>query len=630
MQNARIAVRLATFVKNNYMQRKNTGPRKSSRSGGNTSRTSSSKKRFDGPRFARNDGTLSDNYSRGEDGRPAATGGRNKRISTANKPLKRRTDERSDGDGYRSTQPTSGGRKKSFERSETRADKRFSRERKPTGRSPRETSANSFEKKGRNPKPFTRASGDDKKCSDRNAAGTGSRKGSGDSFESRGRGPKKPFRSEPEGNKRFSERKPTGRTPRETTDRDYNKKDAGPQKPFARGGANGDKKFSSERRPSSRSPRETRDDSYEKRGSGYKGAGRPTRDGDEGSFERKSSRKPYGKPEFGSDKRATRGGREQSPNPYARKSEPTGRDADKRAARPSYRKETDERKPASERRYSREQPEERPSRTPRKTFSEKPYEKRSGKKNGKKEIAGEEKEGTRLNKYIANAGICSRREADEYIKTGVVTVNGKVVTEMGYQVQGGDIVRFGERSIRPEKPVYILLNKPKDYITTMDDPDGRHIVTELINVKERVFPVGRLDRNTTGVLLLTNDGDLAERLMHPKYEVPKIYLAILDKKMDKHHMEQLMQGVELEDGVIAADDLAYVEGDKKKIGVAIHSGRNRIVHRMFNHLGYTVEKLDRTSYAGLTKQQLKRSGWRTLTPEEVISLKRLVKLKGKY
>jgi 23S rRNA pseudouridine2605 synthase len=505
-----------------------------------------------------------------------------------------------------------------------------SRERKPTGRTPRETSADSFEKKGRNPKPFTKGSGEDKKYSERRPSGRGPRQGSGDSFESRGRAPKKPFRTSAEGDKRFSERKPTGRTPRETTDRTYDKKEAGSRKPFTRGGADGDKKFSSERRPSSRPPRETRDDSYEKRGTGFRGAGRPTRDADEGSFERKPTRKPYGKPEFSSDKKATRGGREQSSNPYARKSEPTGRDADKRATRPSYRKETDERKPTTERRYSREQSEERPSRTPRKTFSEKPYEKRSGKKNGKKEIAGEEKEGTRLNKYIANAGICSRREADEYIKTGVVTVNGKVVTEMGYQVQGGDIVKFGERSIRPEKPVYILLNKPKDYITTMDDPEGRHIVTELINVKERVFPVGRLDRNTTGVLLLTNDGDLAERLMHPKYEVPKIYLAILDKKLDKIHMEQLMQGVELEDGVIAADDLAYVEGDKKKIGVAIHSGRNRIVHRMFNHLGYTVEKLDRTSYAGLTKQQLKRSGWRALTPEEVISLKRLVKLKGKY
>ncbi|HLP33473.1 MAG TPA: pseudouridine synthase [Bacteroidia bacterium] len=630
MQNARIAARLTTFVKNNYMQRKNTGPRKASRSGGNTSRSSSSKKKFDGPRFARNDGTLSDNYSRGEDGRPAPTGGRNKRISTANKPLKSRTEDSGTGN-YHSAKPESRGRKKPFERTSNRGEGAYSsRERKPTGRAPREASADSFEKKGRNPKPFTRGSGEDKKYSERKPSARSPRQGSDDSFESRGRAPKKPFRTSAEGDKRFSERKPSGRTPRETTDRPYAKKEAGSRKPFTRGGADGDKKFSSERRPSNRSPRETRDDSYEKRGTGFRGAGRPPRDAGEGAFERKPARKPYGKPESGSDKRTTRGDSAHAPNPYGRRSEPTGREADKRAARPSYRKETDERKPTSEKRYTRERSEERPSRTPRKTFSEKPYEKRSGKKNGKKETAGEEKEGTRLNKYIANAGICSRREADEYIKTGVVTVNGKVVTEMGYQVQGGDIVKFGERSIRPEKPVYILLNKPKDYITTLDDPEGRHIVTELINVKERVFPVGRLDRNTTGVLLLTNDGDLAERLMHPKYEVPKIYLAILDKKMDKIHMEQLMQGVELEDGVIAADDLAYVEGDKKKIGVAIHSGRNRIVHRMFNHLGYTVEKLDRTSYAGLTKQQLKRSGWRALTPEEVISLKRLVKLKGKY
>ncbi|MBP9724746.1 MAG: hypothetical protein KBE37_08085, partial [Bacteroidia bacterium] len=468
------------------MQRKNTGPRKSSRSGGNTSRPTSSKKKFDGPRFARNDGTLSDNYSRGEDGRPAPSGGRNKRISTANKPLKRRTEDSGTGN-YHSAKPESRGRKKPFERSSERGEAYGSRERKPSGRAPRENSADSFEKKGRTPKPYTRGSGEEKKYSERKPSGRSPRQGTGDSFESRGRAPRKPFRDSAEGDKRFSERKPSGRAPRETTNRPYAKKEAGSRKPFTRGSADGDKKFSSERRPSNRSPRETRDDSYEKRGTGFRGAGRPTRDADEGSFERKPTRKPYGKPEFSSDKKATRGGREQSSNPYARKSEPTGRDADKRAARPSYRKETDERKPTTERRYSREQSEERPSRTPRKTFSEKPYEKRSGKKNGKKEIAGEEKEGTRLNKYIANAGICSRREADEYIKTGVVTVNGKVVTEMGYQVQGGDIVKFGERSIRPEKPVYILLNKPKDYITTMDDPEGRHIVTELINVKERVF-----------------------------------------------------------------------------------------------------------------------------------------------
>ncbi|MCC6683931.1 MAG: rRNA pseudouridine synthase [Bacteroidia bacterium] len=239
-------------------------------------------------------------------------------------------------------------------------------------------------------------------------------------------------------------------------------------------------------------------------------------------------------------------------------------------------------------------------------------------------------EGIRLNKYIANSGISSRRDADKFIKTGVVTVNGKVVTEMGYRVAEGDIVKFGDRSIRPEKPVYVVLNKPKDFITTTDDPRGRNIVTNLIKIKERVFPVGRLDRNTTGVLILTNDGDLGERLMHPRFNITKIYLAVLDKNLKPEHAQQLKEGVELEDGIIAFDDIAYVADDKKTIGVQIHSGRNRIIHRTFEHLGYKVDKLDRTSYAGITKKDLKRGDWRYLTPLELIELKKLTKLKGKY
>jgi len=239
-------------------------------------------------------------------------------------------------------------------------------------------------------------------------------------------------------------------------------------------------------------------------------------------------------------------------------------------------------------------------------------------------------DGMRLNKFIANSGISSRRDADKFIKTGVVTVNGKVVTEMGYRVAEGDIVKFGDRSIRPEKPVYVVLNKPKDFITTTDDPRGRNIVTNLIKIKERIFPIGRLDRNTTGVLIFTNDGDLGERLMHPRFNITKIYLAVLDKNLKPEHMQQLKEGVELEDGIIAFDDIAYVADDKKTIGVQIHSGRNRIIHRSFEHLGYKVDKLDRTSYAGITKKDLKRGDWRYLTPLELIELKKLTKLKGKY
>ncbi len=257
---------------------------------------------------------------------------------------------------------------------------------------------------------------------------------------------------------------------------------------------------------------------------------------------------------------------------------------------------------------------------------------KSPRKTAKKTNQSEEDsgEGIRLNKYIANSGISSRRDADKFIKTGVVTVNGKVVTEMGYRVAEGDIVKFGDRSIRPEKPVYVVLNKPKDFITTTDDPRGRNIVTNLIKIKERVFPVGRLDRNTTGVLILTNDGDLGERLMHPRFNITKIYLAVLDKNLKPEHAQQLKEGVELEDGIIAFDDIAYVADDKKTIGVQIHSGRNRIIHRSFEHLGYKVDKLDRTSYAGITKKDLKRGDWRYLTPLELIELKKLTKLKGKY
>lgn len=259
-------------------------------------------------------------------------------------------------------------------------------------------------------------------------------------------------------------------------------------------------------------------------------------------------------------------------------------------------------------------------------FSKSPR-KVSSKTNQSEQDSGE---GIRLNKYIANSGISSRRDADKFIKTGVVTVNGKVVTEMGYRVSEGDIVKFGDRSIRPEKPVYVVLNKPKDFITTTDDPRGRNIVTNLIKIKERVFPIGRLDRNTTGVLILTNDGDLGERLMHPRFNITKIYLAVLDKNLKPEHAQQLKEGVELEDGIIAFDDIAYVADDKKTIGVQIHSGRNRIIHRTFEHLGYKVDKLDRTSYAGITKKDLKRGDWRYLTPLELIELKKLTKLKGKY
>ncbi len=230
----------------------------------------------------------------------------------------------------------------------------------------------------------------------------------------------------------------------------------------------------------------------------------------------------------------------------------------------------------------------------------------------------------RLNKFIANAGICSRREADELIKSGAVTVNGKVISELGTKIKPTDQVRYGGEKIRSERKVYIVMNKPKDFITTVEDPHAKRTVMELFRnkVKERVYPVGRLDRTTTGVLLFTNDGELAKRLMHPRFKKKKIYHVYLDKTLKKNDFQDLLNGIDLEDGPIAADKLSYVDAeDKNQVGLEIHSGRNRIVRRMFEHLGYKVTRLDRVYFAGLTKQKLRRGQWRYLTDKEIGKLK---------
>ncbi|MBQ6069718.1 MAG: rRNA pseudouridine synthase [Bacteroidales bacterium] len=233
----------------------------------------------------------------------------------------------------------------------------------------------------------------------------------------------------------------------------------------------------------------------------------------------------------------------------------------------------------------------------------------------------------RLNKYIANAGICSRREADKLIAAGAISVNGMVVTEMGFQVHEGDQVSYGGETLHSERKRYFLLNKPKGFITTVDDPQERETVMMLIDgaCNERIYPVGRLDRNTTGLLLFTNDGDLARRLTHPSCKVYKIYQVELDKPVAYEDMKQMLEGIELEDGPIKVDDIQYVQGlnDKRVVGVELHSGRNRIVRRMFEHLGYNVHKLDRILFAGLTKKDLPRGRYRELTPQEVGYLKML-------
>lgn len=229
----------------------------------------------------------------------------------------------------------------------------------------------------------------------------------------------------------------------------------------------------------------------------------------------------------------------------------------------------------------------------------------------------------RLNRYISNAGVCSRRDADQLIELGEITVNGKVVTEMGYKVNRDDVVKYNGKTISPEKPVYILLNKPKDFITTTDDPQDRKTVMALVEnaCKERVYPVGRLDRNTTGLLLLTNDGELAKKLTHPSSNVKKLYQADLDKPLTREDFDKIAEGIELEDGPAHVDALAYVTTDKKSVGIEIHIGRNRIVRRIFEHLGYDVVRLDRVMFAGLTKKDLPRGKWKFLSEKEVIQLK---------
>ncbi len=241
-----------------------------------------------------------------------------------------------------------------------------------------------------------------------------------------------------------------------------------------------------------------------------------------------------------------------------------------------------------------------------------------------KELNYDPNEPIRLNRFLSNAGVCSRRNADKFIQAGVVTVNGEVVTELGTKVLRSDEVRFHDQPVKIEKKVYVLLNKPKDYVTTSDDPQNRKTVMELVKdaCRERIYPVGRLDRYTTGVLLLTNDGELSTKLTHPQYRKKKIYHVFLDRNVAAADMRQIADGFDLEDGEIHADAIEYAsETDKKQVGIEIHSGRNRIVRRIFEHFGYKVIKLDRVYFAGLTKKSLKRGDWRYLTEKEVAMLR---------
>jgi 23S rRNA pseudouridine2605 synthase len=237
----------------------------------------------------------------------------------------------------------------------------------------------------------------------------------------------------------------------------------------------------------------------------------------------------------------------------------------------------------------------------------------------------------RLNKYIANSGICSRREADDLIAAGVISVNGAIVTEMGYKISPGDVVKYNDKAIRSERLVYVLLNKPKDFITTTDDPQNRRTVMNLIQGagRERIYPVGRLDRATTGVLLFTNDGELTKKLTHPSHEIKKIYQVDLDRALKSSDLDKVKTGIELEDGLAHVDEIFYSGDSKKTVGVELHSGKNRIVRRIFEELDYRVVKLDRVYFAGLTKKDLPRGRWRFLTEVEIANLKMLTAKKHK-
>lgn len=269
---------------------------------------------------------------------------------------------------------------------------------------------------------------------------------------------------------------------------------------------------------------------------------------------------------------------------------------------------------------------EKPSYNKEKSVEYSPTTRAPYKRNTPKPNATDQSKGIRLNKYIANAGICARREADRYIAAGNVEVNGKPMTELGYRVQPTDVVKFDGKNISAEKKEYILLNKPKGFITTTQDEKGRKTVMDLVSgaAQGNIKPVGRLDRLTTGLLLLTNDGDLMKKLTHPSHGVRKIYHVVLDKKLALADFHKIQEGLTLEDGFIQVDDISFVEGaPHNELGVKIHSGRNRIVRRIFESLGYAVEKLDRVAFAGLTKKDLPRGHWRPLTQQEVINLKNL-------
>ncbi|MBC8109830.1 MAG: pseudouridine synthase [Verrucomicrobia bacterium] len=324
-----------------------------------------------------------------------------------------------------------------------------------------------------------------------------------------------------------------------------------------------------------------------------------------------------GKPKFGFRKEKTE---DRERKPVFRKERTSDRSAEKRI---NSRKDKTEK--IAEKKFDFRNKDEGKA-TEQPEYNLEKYAKKYERKPRKKSDDQTENGTIRLNRYIANAGICSRRDADLLIESGEIKVNSKIVTEMGYQVQPTDVVKYGSRILNREKMVYVLLNKPKDFITTTNDPEERKTVMDLVKnaAPQRIYPVGRLDRNTTGLLLLTNDGELAEKLTHPSNNIKKLYEIELNKPIVKEDFEEILAGVTLEDGLAEVDELATVSPDKATLGVQIHNGKNRIVRRIFEHFGYDIVRLDRVMYAGLTKKDLPRGNWRYLSEKEVITLKFLL------
>ncbi|UBM60281.1 rRNA pseudouridine synthase [Marinilongibacter aquaticus] len=507
--------------------------------------------------------------------------------------------------------------RKSEDRNFDRGERKFDRdEKKPFGK--KDGGFKKFDRDDK--KPFDRKEGgfkkfdrDDKKPFDRKEGG----------FKKFDRDDNKPYGRKEGGFKKFDrdDNKPYGRK-----EGGFKKFDRDDKKPFDRK-EGGFKKFDrDDNKPFDRKEggfkKFDRDDSkpYGRKEGGFKKFDRDDskpygrKEGGFKKFDRDDS-KPYGRKEGGFKKFD----RDDS-KPYGRK-EGGFKKSDRDNDRPFGRSEGGFKK--FDQTGERQVGMKRPPRYDKQSLHEKAPFKAKGRIRAEEE---DDQKEIRLNRYLANAGLCSRREADELIASGMIKVNGKVVTEMGYKVLDSDTVTYGKNVLSRERMMYILLNKPKDYITTMDDPDDRKTVMDLVGdaCKERIYPVGRLDRNTTGLILLTNDGELTEKLTHPSSEVKKIYQAELNKPLDEEHFLALKEGIELEDGFIKPDQLAYVTPDAEVIGIEIHSGRNRIVRRIFEHFGYEVQKLDRTTFASLNKKDLPRGKWRYLSEKEVIMLKYLL------